>query len=366
MGFFDSLRKIIPRQTPSDPVTRWVFLANGTCLDKLRKDEFAWRVGVSRFESLLQGLEKRTENSLGRRLAHAALEHEEHFMRFDARSRPSGRDPELWSKYALDWESRGLGRFRLLDGEQDIRILAATPASGPICAGVLAAAWECATSKRHRFTWSDSSSEGLVVSLIEQHSDVPSPNAIDVSWKDPISTEVALSETQDNWDDFRADGEGVWSILGERKMMIHRDLISRFEEYCIPFVKDNTFARSEDYSWDGLENNRCTWWSALADTAREGFVSEGHHVLLRSHSDWIHIARRHLSSNGLGAVSKSEEIDAHGGVSLTFSGVFHPALASGILLGCWERAYGRNGRAELSINRDNLTLQLYSSRALAD
>ena len=90
MGLFNSLRKILPRRTQSDPKLRWEFLSDGTCVDNLREHESAWRVGVARFESLLQGLEKRTENSLGRRLAHAALEHDERIMRMGTLSKPSG------------------------------------------------------------------------------------------------------------------------------------------------------------------------------------------------------------------------------------------------------------------------------------
>ena len=366
MGLFDSLRKILPRRASVDPKSRWVFLTDGTCADNLRNRESAWRVGASRFESMVQGLEKRTENNLGRRLAHAALEHEERFMRIGDLSKPSGRDPEAWSDYVSDWESRGLGRFRLLDDEQDIRILAEAPASGQICAGSLAAAWECATFRRHRFTWSDSSSGGLIVSLIEQHADVPSPKALDIPWKESASIETTSDGDQDYWADFRAEDGGTWSIMGERKMMIHLDLISRFEEYCIPYVKDNTFARSDDYSCDGLGDKRSAWFGALADSSREGFVSEGHHVLVRDHTDWISIARRHLSSHGLGSLLETEKMDINGGVRLTFSGLFHPAIASGILLGCWERANGRNGRADFYLVSGKSTLELRSSREIAD
>ncbi|MEC9000930.1 MAG: hypothetical protein VX779_00045 [Candidatus Thermoplasmatota archaeon] len=366
MGLLDSLRRILPRRAPRDPKSRWEFLTDGTCRDNSRDGESVWRAGVNRFESLLHEVEKRTENSLGRRLAHAALEHEERFMRLGNVAKPSGRDPTAWLDYFSDWESRGLGRFRLLDDEKGIRILAEGPASGPICAGALAAAWECATSRRHRFTWSDGSTDGLIVSLIEQHTDVPSPKPLRAPWMTYDSTVLPSNDNQYHWADYRADGGGTWSIMGERKMMIHLDLISRFEEYCIPYVKDNNFTRSEDYAWDGSDHKHSAWWDAVADSAREGFVLEGHHVLVRDHSDWISIARRHLSSHGLGALRETKQTDAHGGVLLTFSGVFHPAIASGILLGCWERAYGRNGRVVFSLESDKSTLELRSSRAIAD
>ena len=365
MGLFDSLRRLLNRPETADPASRWTFTSKGTCRDSMRDGEPAWRVGTSRFETWLQGLEKRTENSLGRRLAHAALEHEERLADIGKITKPSGRDPSSWREYISDWNSRGLGRFRLLDAEGDARLLVEAPACGPICAGMVAAAWECATGKRHRFTWSDSSSEGLVVSLIEQHAEVPGPKPVNPLWK-PSTIYTTAEQDADYWADIRSDGGGTWSIMGERRMMLHLDLLSRFEEYCAPHVEDSNFSRSEDYEWIGLDEKHSAWWDSAADSAREGFVSEGHHVLVRNHSDWLSIAHRHLSSHGLGGLSSSKQIDAHGGVSLSFSEVFHPAIASGILLGCWERAYGRNGRVQLSLEGGKITLQLLSSRAIAD
>jgi hypothetical protein len=60
-----------------------------------------------------------------------------------------------------------------------------------------------------------------------------------------------------------------------------------------------------------------------------------------------------------------KQIDDHGGVILGFSTAFHPAIACGVLLGCWERAYGRNGRASISFEGGRVTLDLLSSREIA-
>ena len=62
MRIFDSLRRILPRRASIDPKSRWKFLTDGTCRDNSRDEESVWRIGVNRFESLLQGVEKRTEN----------------------------------------------------------------------------------------------------------------------------------------------------------------------------------------------------------------------------------------------------------------------------------------------------------------
>ncbi len=153
--------------------------------------------------------------------------------------------------------------------------------------------------------------------------------------------------------------------MNERRMFVLLDLILRFEEYCIPYLDGNCGVRFEDYSWGGLDEKRSAWWTAAADSAREMFVSEGHHVLVREHSDWTSIAHRHLSYHGLGRIESTKQTDEHGGVSITFSTVFHPAIVSGVLLGCWERAYGRNGRSLVAFVEGRTTLELRSSREIA-
>ena len=83
MGIFDFLKEIFSSQEGSEELVkeRWIAFDDGTYRDMLQDyDEMAWRVGVSWFELWFQGLEKRTEQSLGRRLAHAAVEHEEYML----------------------------------------------------------------------------------------------------------------------------------------------------------------------------------------------------------------------------------------------------------------------------------------------
>ena len=369
MGLFNFLREFL--SSPPNPEglvkERWIAFDDGTYRDMLRDyDEIAWRVGVGWFESWFQGLEKRTAQSLGRRLAHAAVEHEEYMMGLGGLSIPSGRDPASWSRTIMHWETSGLGRFGLLEDGDETRMVVELPASGPICSGLIAAAWEKATGKRHRFLWSESAGDGLVITLTQDDAQVPRPKPLSPSWNVQGPAADVMPETNDEiWMDLRADSSGHWSIMNERRMFILLDLILRFEEYCIPYLDGNCGVRFEDYSWGGLDEKRSAWWTAAADSARERFVSEGHHVLVREHSDWASIARRHLSYHGLGRIESTKQTDEHGGVSLTFSAVFHPAIVSGVLLGCWERAYGRNGRSSVAFVEGRTTLELRSSREIA-
>ena len=252
MGIFDFLKEIFsPPESPEELVKeRWIAFDDGTYRDMLQDyDEMAWRVGVSWFELWFQGLEKRTEQNLGRRLAHAAVEHEEYMMGLGGSSIPSGRDPASWSRTILHWETSGLGRFGLLEDGDETRITVELPASGPICSGLIAATWEKATGKRHRFLWSESAGDGLIITLTQDDTQVPRPKPLSPSWNNQGSGANIIPETNDEmWLDMRADSPGHWSIMNERRMFVLLDLILRFEEYCIPYLDGNCGVRFEDYS----------------------------------------------------------------------------------------------------------------------
>ena len=368
MGFFDFLRPKSRTNEASEGkiIDRWP-LENGIYSDSMRgRNEIAWRVGTGWFEMWFQGLETRTAQSLGRRLAHAALEHEEYMIGLGRSDSPSGRDPGSWSQTCLLWETGGLGRFGLLDDEGESRLFIENPSSGPICSGVITASWEAATGKRHRFLWSEGKGDGLIVTLTQDDAKFPSPKSPNLEWVNPSGMSPAYdSGDEDNWLDLRIDSPGQWSIMGERKMFIHLDLLRRFEEYCLPYIEEIHDGRSESFIWEGIEPVRSLWWTAAADSARERFVAEGHHVLVRNNSDWIQVARRHLSRNGLGEVSSVVSTSENGGVTFNFTSIFHPAISSGILLGCWERAFGRNGRLNAVIQDAKLTIEIQPSREIS-
>jgi hypothetical protein len=123
--------------------------------------------------------------------------------------------------------------------------------------------------------------------------------------------------------------------------------------------------RSDCYDWNGIEGRRSNWWTAAADSARERFVLEGHHVLIRDHSDWSQIVHRHLSRHGLGESESAIPVGDKGGVRLAFSSMLHPAISGGILLGCWERAFGRNGKVMALQEDDKMTIEILPSREIS-
>ena len=77
------------------------------------------------------------------------------------------------------------------------------------------------------------------------------------------------------------------------------------------------------------------------------------------------VASRHLSMQGLGRVTKATEIDNHGGVELHLSAALHPAVVTGRLLGCWERAEGRGAQAVWKSTEDGHIIILKNRRDIA-
>ena len=53
--------------------------------------------------------------------------------------------------------------------------------------------------------------------------------------------------------------------MNERKMIIHRDLILRFEEFCLPYIFTIESGR-QDIEWPIKAVERKLWWTSAADS----------------------------------------------------------------------------------------------------
>ena len=115
------------------------------------------------------GLEKRSGQSLGRRLAHSSSESEEWLIVDSNIKISSSRNLKKWSETSNDWQDRGLGSFELIDNSDEIRILINHPSNGPMCAGIFSAIWELSSGNRFRFRWNQNTSESLMLSLSEDN-----------------------------------------------------------------------------------------------------------------------------------------------------------------------------------------------------
>ncbi len=362
MGFFDFL-KVGKGHEDVPLVQRWVSTSDGLIRDSAREMQPVWIIGTNYFESWIQGVEERTNQSLGRRLAHAAAESEEYMLlKGKSYSMPKGGNPDTWNSLQNDWMSRGIGYFSSLDSSnEEKRIVVVKPAYGPICAGFIASAVETSSNIRHRFRWSESKDQSLIVSLSPDQSEVPPPRKMKTFWVDNES-EKCNSEL---FETLEIGHNGSWAIMGNRCMVIHRDLILRFAEYCEPYL-DEIHTGYDNYIFSGNSQDENLMWTAMADSIRKSTFESAPHILISKPDDWKRVTSRHLSLHGLGNVSSVDAIDSHGGVKLSLSGCFHPAISGGVLLACWERAYGRRGKLQCDINSGAVSLFLSSSVALVN
>ena len=134
MGLFDFFNREKPPSDPKDRLKqRWLYLSDGLIKDNNSEkvNHYVARFSTNVFETWFLGLEQRLGQSLGRRLAHAALEHQEYFLNNSSATSPSNRDLKSWSYNRLEWQTRGLGRYSKLDDEEEVRLLIEHPASRP-------------------------------------------------------------------------------------------------------------------------------------------------------------------------------------------------------------------------------------------
>ena len=357
MRFFSSKNKI--PMTSERIKNRWELQSNGLIIDSKRNNNLVWKVDVDSFELFFAGLESRSGQSLGRRLAHSSSESEEWLM-IDSKIKPySGSNPMKWKNMVLDWQERGLGSFELIDNDKDeTRILINNPINGPICAGLFSANWEYSTNQRHRFRWNQNTSESLMLSLSIDDLTIPLPKKISSPWAHNLV--ISSIQDEDYWDTLLADENGEWSIMGVRRAMIHQDLILRFETYFLPYIDEVHEGRKDSYLWEGLDEKYSKLWTIFSDTMREIFFNQGHHIIISKEHDWIGVGRRHLAMNGLGSIDSVKPIDDYGGIEIFFSSCFHPAIFCGVLSGCWERAYGRRVKSEFRIESGTNVIKLIS------
>ena len=122
------------------------------------------------------------------------------------------------------------------------------------------------------------------------------------------------------------ENSGVWSLMGERMMMVHQDLILRFESYFLPYLDNIHEGRKNSCLWGDLDNKKSDMWTIFSDTMREIFFNQGHHVIISKEQDWIAVAQRHLGKNGLGSIDSINSIDDFGGIEILTTSCFHPAI----------------------------------------
>ena len=316
-------------------------------------------VGVPWFNSFLSNIEMRLSLSLGRKLAHAASESEE-FILSHQKQRKLGSKLEKWPEIREDRNSRGLGGLEIIERTPGTaRILVNHFSSGPMEAGIVASSWEFARKNRFKFRWSESG-RMLLIDLEVDKIKLPQPSEISILWPENDSRTGPADFV--SWSDARELELGGWEMDGERKIMIHRDLIMRFEEFSMHNIQSLSDSRSQDYLWVGVDGKRALWWTALADTSRHLFMETKRHVMISEAGDWITTSTRNLSSYGLGMISEPEMDLETGSLDAILIGAFHPAISGGIILGLWERATGAKGRISVNIEGGKIRIKVTPNR----
>jgi hypothetical protein len=346
---------------------RWPATSSGHLLDTEAGDAPVWCGSASSFERWFVELEACLDLTLGRRLAHAAAESEENRWAF-APPLPQawfGAQKKRIAAVNADWAVRGLGQIGLLESNAEGEtILVANRTHTSIAAGMGNAAWECIQDRRYRFQWSDRGAGETVVELTPDPRNIPVPKACETGWTDVAGAPL---ETERYFDRARREATGVWTVEGNRCAILQRDLFLRFESLVTPHLLDSSRSTDCRTEWDGIDDaQRVMLWDGMAEASRRQFLGTGDLVLIAEPDHWIGATRQHLARQGLGMVTEAETIDDHGGIRLRMPAAFHPAIAVGRLLGCWERAEGRSARATWASDVDGHLITLQSRRTIAD
>ena len=164
----------------------------------------------------------------------------------------------------------------------------------------------------------------------------------------------------------RHELDGVWTVEGNRTILLHRDLLLRFEMLTIPYLANIPRSSDPRFEWKGIDDvETLVYWDGAAESARKQFLASGDLALIASPEHWIGISHQYLAKQGLGLITDVESIDDYGGIRIKMSSVFHPALVVGRLIGCWERAEGRAARAEWTSESEGCEIILCSRREIS-
>lgn len=359
---------------PMDESTPWLIeelmdrfssLDNGFILDVINQQP-TWCVTVSGFERWFSELEGILDHTLGRRLAHAAAASEEwHWNQMPPLPKSwFSQEKKRISEINRDWNLRGQGQLEILEKNLESNtIIVANRAFTALAAGIGNAVWECIHEQRYRFQWSDRGAGETVIELTDDPRQIPPPSKCNIEWHDHHGK--SCNDTR-LFHRARFEVEGLWTVEGNRVMMLSRDCLLRFEDMASSYLSATERSTDSRTTWDGVNSHeQIVLWDAMAEASRKQFLGAGELVLVASPEHWMDVASRHLSMQGLGRVKKATEIDEHGGVELILSGVLHPAIVTGRLLGCWERAEGRGAQAEWQSTEDGHRIILKNRREIA-
>ena len=341
------------------PSNRWIHYSNGAILDNENKKQTVWIIDSNWFERWFTGIEERLDLVLGKMLIQASSDSTEYSLVTNRVRRPKNKDIIHWSYIIEDWMYKNFGSFsKYLHNSNQINLTINNYANLYVSIGSLSSALEYHNNTRYKFHWNDSETE-IILTLEPSNDVLPLPKSLKLNncdfSKEKISNNLHL------WETFSIKEEGIWFIQNSRPLVISNDLFHRFEENSLSFLSNLHFDRSFDYHWGDLDVHRANWWTASADSARERFIESSHHIMVREDEDWKNVGNKHLKSYGLGNIIDAKSYDEFGRIIFEIESFIHPSLICGILLGCWERAYGKKGGLILTSKENNYFVKIYPS-----
>jgi len=341
---------------------------SGMFYDTLYSNEPTWLVSSSAFNRWFELLQENLQLTLGRRLAHAAADSEE--LRFQLIQRPNGLfsiNKKSVTSVNKEWRIRGLGSLKvpaksfklaILDVEVHGRL------QSSYSSGLANAAWEWVVKKRHRFRWEDRGKDIALVHLELDDIDVAKPKKIDTTWSfsnssvEHIQKNPLLKPSELSY--------GGWDLMGERHVLFYQDFILRLIKNITTYASECAEVTTDvDWSMYRLSETETKVWNAIAKSSCDLFREGEELFLVAEPEHWVGATQAELAEHGLGAVISSKKIDAHGGIELEFSNVFHPAIVTGVLLGCWARSEGRDAKGSWIEQNGQGYLRIYSKSEIA-
>ena len=343
---------------------------SGLFYDSLYQNEPSWLISTSAFNRWFELIQENLELNLGRRLAHAAADSEE--LRLDLMQRPTGFFKFNKKSVLLineDWRLRGLGSLKVPSKSSkleklDLEVHGRLKSS--FSSGLANAAWEWVVKKRHRFRWEDSGKHIALVHLELDDVEIAKPKKTNFEWLVDSNEKVEHIQKNPLLKPFELD-YGGWELMGERHAMLSRDFVLRLVDNIATYASEcSKPSILIDWSVFNLKDNEKMVWDAIAKSSYDLFREGEELFMVAEPENWAGASQAELSDHGLGAIESSRGIDKHGGVELSFSKIFHPAIVTGILMGCWSRSEGRNAKAGWIESESRRRLKITSKSEIAD
>ncbi len=353
---------------------RWV--KSGLLLDTKCRNDPHWLIDASSFLKWFSGVEDVLGLPIGRRIAHAASESEEWRMSL------LGEVPKPFFKRRQrqlewinsEWNVRGLGQLNYLpkiselDDEFEVRVKERVLTA--LSAGMGNASIEFLLSTRTKFRWQDMGEKDGSIFLQDDKRDVPVAKEMIPLWVDRNRIECVDNPRNEYNNPMKKpilEYPGNWELFGVRHHLIGLDLINRLDDIVTPYLAEHKIDSDTRTEWDhdAIDKEKSVLWDAYAESACKMFIDSGNIAMIAEPEHWHGVCNSELAEKGLGQLLEVSSIDEHGGIRLKFGEIFHPAIVTGILLGCWSRAEGRNGAAKWALEGQECVILLKSQREIA-